>query len=106
MDRLMRRTLQAAAGAAALVLAGLVSTVGAARADPLAKTLFGAERLPAARAARSIGFYSQGCLAGGVAIAADGPTWQAMRLSRNRRWGHPAMINLIEKLSHDALQDG
>ena len=48
----------------------------------------------------------KGCFAGGVAIATDGPTWQAMRLSRNRRWGHPTMIKLIEKLSRDAVADG
>ncbi len=51
----------------------------------------------------SYGFYSKGCFSGGVAIATDGPTWQAMRLSRNRRWGHPTMIALIEKLSRDAV---
>ena len=39
--------------------------------------------------AKSYGFYSKGCFSGGVAIPTDGPTWQAMRLSRNRRWGHP-----------------
>ncbi|MGB3646732.1 MAG: penicillin-insensitive murein endopeptidase [Mesorhizobium sp.] len=72
----------------------------------LAKDLFGAERLPAVASPQSIGFYSKGCFAGGVAIATDGPTWQAMRLSRNRRWGHPAMIALIEKLSRDAVSIG
>ena len=41
-----------------------------------------------------------------MAIANDGPTWQAMRPSRNRRWGHPTMIALIEKLSRDAVADG
>ena len=71
-------------------------------AAELAKTLFGAERLPAAAAPQSFGFYSKGCFAGGVAIATDGPNWQAMRLSRNRRWGHPTLIKLIEKLSADA----
>ena len=29
--------------------------------------------------ASPIGFYSKGCFSGGVAIATDGPTWQAMR---------------------------
>jgi penicillin-insensitive murein endopeptidase len=29
-----------------------------------------------------------------------------MRLSRNRRWGHPRMIGLLEKLSRDAAKDG
>lgn len=77
-----------------------------ASADDLAKTLFGSQRLPAATVPKSYGFYSKGCIAGAVAIATDGPTWQAMRLSRNRRWGHPAMINLIEKLSRDAVADG
>jgi penicillin-insensitive murein endopeptidase len=71
-----------------------------------AKDLFGAKRLPALAAAQSFGFYSKGCFAGGMAIATDGPTWQAMRLSRNRRWGHPTMIALIEKLSRDAVAIG
>ncbi|TKB23014.1 MAG: penicillin-insensitive murein endopeptidase, partial [Mesorhizobium sp.] len=32
--------------------------------------------------------------------------WEVMRPSRNRRWGHPAMIAMIEKLSRDAAADG
>jgi penicillin-insensitive murein endopeptidase len=77
-----------------------------AQAEQLAKVLFGSQSLPAATAAKSYGFYSKGCFSGGVAIATDGPTWQAMRLSRNRRWGHPTMIRLVEKLSRDAVADG
>ncbi|WP_162931529.1 penicillin-insensitive murein endopeptidase [Mesorhizobium sp. DCY119] len=105
----MKSIFQAAArltgiAIAALAFSGLAPS--GASADELAKNLFGAEKLPAAAAPQSIGFYSKGCFAGGVAIATDGPTWQAMRLSRNRRWGHPAMINLIEKFSRDATADG
>ncbi|WAX95909.1 penicillin-insensitive murein endopeptidase [Aminobacter sp. NyZ550] len=86
---------------------GLVGTdIQAASAAELAKDLFGNKKLPAAIAPASYGFYSKGCFSGGVAIATDGPTWQAMRLSRNRRWGHPKMIALIEKLSREATQDG
>ena len=89
-----------------LVLAALVEGVALA-AEPLAKTLFGAQTLPAAMPARSYGFYSKGCFSGGVAIAVDGPHWQAMRLSRNRRWGHPKMIEVLERLSRDAAaKDG
>src|SRR5207245_4215981 len=29
----------------------------------------------------------------------DGPAWQVMRLSRNRNWGHPALIGFLEKLA-------
>ena len=97
-----RRLLAAILAGAAL--AGLAAQPS--QAAPKAKDLFGAERLPAATTPQSFGFYSKGCFAGGVAIATDGPTWQAMRLSRNRRWGHPAMISLIEKLSHDAVAIG
>ena len=64
-----------------------------------AKELFGRIRTPAPLAARSIGFYAKGCLAGAAALPVDGPAWQAMRLSRNRMWGHPALIALIERLA-------
>lgn len=76
------------------------------QADPLAKDAFGAQRLPAATTPAVHGFYSKGCFSGGMAIATDGPNWQAMRLSRNRRWGHPEMIALLERFSREATQDG
>ena len=85
---------------------GIAVSVNAASADPLAKDVFGAQRLPAATQPAVHGFYSKGCFAGGMAIAEDGPNWQAMRLSRNRRWGHPEMISTLERLSRDAVQDG
>ena len=88
------------------VAAGVSASTSAMTKEPLAKDLFGAMKLPAVSKPQSYGFYSKGCFTGGVAIATDGPTWQAMRLSRNRRWGHPTMIKLIEKLSRDAVADG
>ena len=91
---------------AAAALAVFSAAPPQASAEQLAKVLFGSQTLPAATAAKSYGFYSKGCFSGGLAIAADGPTWQAMRLSRNRRWGHPTMIRLVEKLSRDAVADG
>ncbi|MCP4316803.1 MAG: penicillin-insensitive murein endopeptidase [Hyphomicrobiales bacterium] len=69
-----------------------------------AKKLFGGKALPADMPAQAYGFYSKGCLSGGMAIATDGPYWQAMRLSRNRRWGHPQLINTIEKLARQSAQ--
>lgn len=94
---------------ACLLTAGLALT---ALAGPLAaeerpaKELFGAKRLPARMAASPYGSYAKGCIAGAVAIPTDGPSWQAMRLSRNRRWGHPDMIALIERFSQDAQKLG
>jgi len=87
------------------VLAGLM-LAGPGAADPLAKTVFGAQKLPAAAPSRVFGFYSKGCFQGGVAIAVDGPHWQAMRLSRNRRWGHPRLVGVLERLSRDGAKAG
>ncbi len=89
----------------ALVASGIVAT-DAALADSSrpAKELFGGVGLPSSGPSRSVGFYAKGCLAGAVAIPTDGPTWQAMRLSRNRRWGNPQMIALVERLSKDVAQ--
>ncbi len=69
---------------------------------PPARDLFGAAKTPAPLAARSIGFYAKGCLAGAAALPVDGVAWQAMRLSRNRNWGHPDLITLVERLAVDA----
>ncbi|MET0639533.1 MAG: penicillin-insensitive murein endopeptidase [Hyphomicrobium sp.] len=67
-----------------------------------AKSLFGEAKKPAPLEARAIGSYSRGCLSGAVPLPIDGPAWQEMRLSRNRNWGHPQLIALIERFAKDA----
>lgn len=67
-----------------------------------AKTLFAAVNGASTQAPAPIGSYANGCLAGAVALPQSGPTWQAMRLSRDRNWGHPALISFIERLSQTA----
>lgn len=64
-----------------------------------AKQLFGRQVTPAPLAARTIGFYSRGCLAGGQPLPVNGPAWQVMRLSRNRNWGHPALVGFLERFA-------
>jgi penicillin-insensitive murein DD-endopeptidase len=70
-----------------------------------AKQLFGRKTLPTAGAPRVIGFYAKGCIAGAEALPINGPTWQVMRLSRNRNWAHPAMVALLERLSAKVHKD-
>lgn len=70
-----------------------------ASAKPLAKELFGAKRDGSNQSAAAYGGYAKGCMAGGVQLAETGPTWQAMRLSRNRNWAHPETIDMVKKLS-------
>ena len=64
-----------------------------------AKELFGAAPAPAQLPARAIGGYARGCLAGGLALPIDGPSWQVMRLSRNRNYGHPKLIAFLDRLT-------
>jgi penicillin-insensitive murein endopeptidase len=64
-----------------------------------AKEIFGRKTTPAALGVQSIGFYAKGCLSGGEALPITGPTWQVMRLSRNRNWGNPELVALVERLS-------
>jgi penicillin-insensitive murein endopeptidase len=70
--------------------------------SPPARDYFGKQSGPAPLAARSIGSYVRGCLAGGKMLPVNGPAWQAMRLSRNRNWGHPLLVSYVEKLATDA----
>lgn len=70
-----------------------------------AKKLFGAVKTAAPLAARSIGWYAKGCLSGARALPIDGPAWQVMRLSRNRNWGHPDLIALLERFAGDVRKN-
>jgi penicillin-insensitive murein endopeptidase len=71
-----------------------------------AKELFGRKTKPDAVTARSIGFYARGCLAGAIALPINGATWQVMRLSRNRNWGHPKLVEFLERLAEKAKKVG
>jgi len=75
-----------------------------ANSETLAKQQFGTVLGPSEHRPAAFGGYAKGCLAGGVQLPETGPTWQAMRLSRNRNWGHPEAIAFIERLSKKAAR--
>ncbi|MEJ2228538.1 MAG: penicillin-insensitive murein endopeptidase, partial [Alphaproteobacteria bacterium] len=70
--------------------------------SPIAKDVFGIQDKPSQGKARAIGFYSKGCLAGGQELPITGKAWQAMRLSRNRNWGHPVLVKFIKRIATEA----
>jgi penicillin-insensitive murein endopeptidase len=70
-----------------------------------AKELFARKRLPAAMPTRVIGAYNKGCIAGAEKMPITGDTWQVMRLSRNRNWGHPDLVALLKRLANKAHKD-
>jgi penicillin-insensitive murein endopeptidase len=71
-----------------------------------AKQLFGRQATPTPLQARALGWYAKGCLAGATALPVNGQTWQVMRLSRNRNWGHPNLVSMIERLSEKGKKLG
>ena len=54
---------------------------------------------PTAGPTQSIGFYTAGCLQGAQALPLDGPGYEVIRISRNRYWGQPVMLEYIEVLA-------
>ena len=73
----------------------------------IAKPLFEAVTTATSGPPQVIGGYSRGCQEGAIQLAETGPTWQAMRLSRNRNWGQPILHDFIRDISEfAATQDG
>jgi penicillin-insensitive murein endopeptidase len=85
----------------AALFGGTADAVGDIDKTP-AKELFGAVARPAAVRPAVIGSYVKGCIAGAQPLPVDGTAWQAMRLSRNRNWGHPDLVAFVERLAEDA----
>ena len=67
-----------------------------------AKFAFGQVRRGSAQSPAAFGSYAKGCAAGAVQLPETGPTWQAMRLGRNRNWGHPDLVDFVQDLSRAA----
>lgn len=87
-----------------LLLCLLTATSAAAETE--AKLFFGAVERGSAERAEPFGSYSRGCAAGLVELPETGPTWQAMRLSRNRNWAMPETVDFIQNLSRKAAENG
>ena len=87
-------------------LTAFVLLVSPVVAQQPARDLFAAEHHPTVGASVPIGGYAKGCLAGAVQLRANGPGWQAMRLSRDRRWGTPELSQYIAALARSSAQDG
>ena len=92
--------------AAVLAMAVAAQASPAAGNESKANQLFGALAAGSTQDADAVGSYARGCLAGGIELPETGPTWQAMRLNRNRNWGHPTLIAYLINLSREARELG
>ncbi|MCF2871644.1 penicillin-insensitive murein endopeptidase [Octadecabacter sp. G9-8] len=68
----------------------------------VAKDVFGYLPTASEQRSESFGGYARGCQAGAVQLPETGPTWQAMRLSRNRNWAQPDTVDYVQDLSRFA----
>ena len=86
-----------------LILAALASSATSLAAS---KAQDWAERAtPTFTAPQSIGTYTSGCLSGAAALPVSGKGYQVMRLSRNRFYGHPVLIQFIQQLGAVAASE-
>jgi len=86
------------------LLIALLATGCPAAAQPAER--WAAASVPHQGPPRAIGAASLGCLQGGVALAPEGPGWQAVRISRNRHWGHPELVRFVEAFAGRARAEG
>jgi penicillin-insensitive murein endopeptidase len=83
----------------AIIVVGTILSGQTFAAETKANKLFGAKASASRQSSKALGSYAKGCLAGAEQLPESGPTWQAMRLSRNRNWGHPELIGYLKRLS-------
>src|SRR5581483_8953016 len=74
-------------------------TVSKDAAKLVANLIFSQVGVASAGRPHAIGEYNKGCLAGGAPLPLVGDHWQVMRPSRNRNWGHPELVDFIERLA-------
>lgn len=89
-----------------LVLALLLAIAQPVLAETTAANLFSAIDDTSNQASMPIGTYAKGCAAGNVELPETGPTWQAMRLTRHRNFGHPVLVSYLKDLSVAATRAG
>jgi len=91
---------------ATMIMVLLAAVLPLSAQTPLANQLFGRESAPFTGPALAIGSYARGCASGLEELPQTGPTWQAMRLSRNRNFGHPDLVAFLKVLSQTAHDFG
>lgn len=71
-----------------------------------AATRWSAVREPLPSAPQVLGSYAAGCIAGAVPLPLVGSGYQVMRSSRHRYFGHPYLIQFVQRLGQQANAQG
>ncbi len=91
-------------GRSALAAALLLLALPAAAQPPT--NAWSAVERPTPGPPRVIGSTALGCLAGAMQLPFEGPGYQAVRVSRNRHWGHPELIRFVQEFARGAQRQG
>ncbi|CAK0770049.1 Penicillin-insensitive murein endopeptidase [uncultured Gammaproteobacteria bacterium] len=87
----------------AMVLAGPMAWAEQAGYE---KVSWSGLKKPSLGTAKVIGAYFRGCVAGAVPLASEGAGYQVMRLSRNRYYGHPELVDFLRKFGQRVAAAG
>lgn len=58
---------------------------------------FGQVKTPKTGKIEVIGGYALGCMAGATTMPISGKNWEIVRISRNRMYGHPILVDLLKR---------
>lgn len=73
-------------------------------AATLAATPWQTIRQPVAGPVQSVGSYANGCIIGAQPLPLNSPDYQVMRPDQHRYFGHPALIQFIQRFSQQMAQ--
>lgn len=73
---------------------------------PVQAKEWGDARTPVPGPSRVLGGPASGCLAGAERLPPEGTGYQAVRVSRNRHWGHPTTVAFVRDMGTRARQAG
>jgi penicillin-insensitive murein DD-endopeptidase len=84
-----------------------IGVIVALAATGVAQALtWGDIKAPSTGPTRVIGGPASGCIAGAAQLPTDGPGFQAIRVQRNRHYGHPDLVAFIQRLGQAAQSRG
>jgi penicillin-insensitive murein endopeptidase len=89
-----------------IIALSLVAATTPAKIPPAPSNAWSILKAPSDGSAQAIGQDAAGCLAGARALPLDGPGYAVVRTGRHRYFGHPELIDFIERLGRRAKDAG
>lgn len=72
---------------------------------PLSDSAWAAKSRPTAGKSEAFGKHTHGCIQGAQALPLSGKGYVVIRHQRNRYWGHPTLLEFVQKLGNTAYRN-